>query len=352
MEEVIQQTEGVSSERNTRIKFVMIVTVSFLMAGIMGTYLFLEIRKSEEQKQISSNPVPYIKDNLDAKAALQYFNDGNYQVAHENFETLVQKEKNEAVKESLMLYSAAALMESDREKAVQYYKDIYTNEEFLKENRAYALLKVLQYSMAENNLSYLYPFLDEKKSPEDLEKNAILLEINKKIYDLYPYSIAAVRLAKLELQKIESKDGAMGIWSKYKDSIEMGRQEMFEKEGLRHMAANTILNEAQLSRDLEKYGLSTSEETLKLFDLAYSTSKLFSPKPTQQFVLLFYAEYLVSMNDREKAFSLLAIINEEGPRSAIKINLSSPGAKDEYINLAKFATENKEAGSFFKQFGW
>lgn len=307
----------------------------------------------EKNKEISRDVAKYIEGDPRYAEARSLYNSRRYEDAFKAYSSLAEQELNKEVKESLYLYAAAALMIHDPVKGADYYRNFLNDTENLESNRAYALLRVEQYARGVSDISVLRPFLSDVQTiTATSTDDEVLFEINKKIFALYPFGITAARLARSELARAIHPDEAKYVYDKYKDFILRGREEMLQRVGLRHMAANCILNEYYLSRDLEKYKLATSSDTRQLIDLAYTTGKLHSPQITQQYIALDYAEYMAMTGDQKKAYDILLTLKNEGVSPIIVSALKQTGSQAEYPHLSVLAKTDEQFKKSFSEFGW
>jgi hypothetical protein len=176
------------------------------------------------------------------------------------------------------------------------------------------------------------------------------------IYALYPYGIAAASLARYELKKTPTKDIAQKVYTMYASGIDTNIESMKKYEGMRIIVPNTYMSKAALYRDLYSYQVVTKEDVVKSYEDAHREIKVQNNKISEQFNLLSYTEFLLSVGEKTKAEELIAAIDGGGVTDMVKKNLSNvKGSKTDYKNIAIFFSSKERSqkfADFFIQFGW
>jgi F0F1-type ATP synthase membrane subunit b/b' len=296
---------------------------------------FAELKKTEEFQKIE-----------------ELSKSGDFTDVKESLEKLAEETPNKKGKEAVELYSAYLLMQTNKDEGVEFYKKIYLDVANSKINRAYALLKVEQYSKGERKIEYVLPFLTEserKSLKTDLE---IYNAVDNKIYALYPFAISAARIGKYEIELNKNIETAEKIYKLYKDSLVSGSLEMLKYEGLRHLAGNTNMNHAQLWAELEEFKVVDPKETQKIFENAFENAKLYSPRGTLQFIVLAYADYNSKRGNLVKTEKLIEFLTTEKLDKNVVNSLNLSKKTGSYLGIQKFYKDKKKFPTFFAQFGW
>lgn len=360
-------------ENQKNIKYTIIITIAITIITTIVAFFFLfqkqltnyktsNIVTSDQTNEDLSSKTISTRNTGDTFADLQQtselINIQNLIKQGENKQAIIETEKllnkttSKEEKETLELYTANQLMSSDKEQGINYYKKIYDDVTNSKINRAYALLKVEQYSIGENKIAYVKEFLSEEELALAKNDDDIYNIINNKIIKLYPFSISISRIGKYTLEHKPEKETADEIYKLYKDQIEEGNKEMMQYEGLRHLLANSNLNQAQLWASMEKYNTVKTEETQKVFEQAYENGKLYSPRETLQFIVLAYANYHAERNNYDKVNKLIEFLINEHLDPNVVNSLKNAKAENFYIYIQKYYKDTKKFNSFFAQFGW
>jgi hypothetical protein len=291
-----------------------------------------------------------LKQNEEMKSIVDTVKKGDTSSAKNELENLSKNTSSQVERETIELYTASILMESNKDEGINYYKNIYNNIKNSKVNRAYALLKVDQYSRGEKKPEYLENFLTEEENKKSSKEKYNI--ISNKIYQLYPFAISAARIGKYELSQNPSKETAQKIYNLYNKSLEEGTKEMLQYEGLRHLAGNTGLNHAQLWAEMEKHNIVNQKETQKIFESAYENARLYSPRGTLEFIVLAYADYNSERKNYSKTEKLIEFLTEQALDKNV-VNALKLAIKDgSYPNLQKYYYETKKFPNFFTQFNW
>jgi len=356
----------VEREAHKIMKNKILIGFIFLLGtiGIFGYQIYSKMNavKSISDNNLSSNKKE-IAENDSGDTFKDMKNDEDFKNIAANTELTLEQKKQQLLnlsettnsnfeKETIELYTANLLMQSSKDEGVELYKKIYSDIQNSKVNRAYALLKITQYSRGENKISYILPFLSESEL-ESLKTNAQKYNaIDNKIYELYPFAIAAARIGKYEISQSNSKENAEKIYRLYRENLEKGSVEMLKYEGLRHLAGNTNLNHAQLWAEMEKFKITDTKETQKIFENAFENAKLYSPRGTLQFIVLAYAEYHAERKNYAKVEKLIEFLTNEEIDKNVLSTLKYAKTTKVYPNIQIWYRSASKFKNFFSQFNW
>lgn len=302
---------------------------------------------TEYDKTIISDPTNYINNKTEFSSAVRLYKDGKLQESEQEFSRIIQEESNmpDSVFETLKLYQIASLRGYDREAAFQEYYKFYKNVDNTLLNRAYALLMAQQNTLSYDDPKKLLFVLSEEevKNIKTLDSANISYVISQKIYSLYPFPITAARLANFEISQLDVKDlknkeVAKSIYDKYMFGFDDNIQMMLSQEGLRHLVSNSYLNKANLMSKMYGLGLETKDNVSNTYDEAFKYANLYSPKGTDQFVLLAYLNHLVKIQNDEGVKKILQelqkIKTSSGLIQNVKTMLSKEDSlKDNFVNI-------------------
>ncbi len=329
----------------------LVLLIAVIAVGV-GSYMWMQSQQATRlHSTYATSPAGYVLHSQAYSAALTDFNAGDYTKAYPEFAVLAAAESDPQVRQTLELFAADALASFDAGKGVAAYHDFYTTTTNDSINRAVALLKVLMIAMTQKNESYLQPFLDASASTT-MATSTRHYEINEKIYALHPLCTATTDIARFEIATATSTAQASAIWSKYADQISLGEREMSASAGLQYLAANCILHEYYLSWQLEKFGLTTPNQSGQLIELASTTANKWSSQLTQQFIAIDYANYQVKIGKADDAYATLITLDAQGVLPEIKLFLSTTASHVSYVYLYQESKKDARFTQWFHRFGW
>jgi hypothetical protein len=117
---------------------------------------------------------------------------------------------------------------------------------------------------------------------------------------------------------------------------------MLQNPGYNHIVANSLGSIGELHSYLENYKIVNATTTTKIFQDAYNYSLLYSPKLTQDFVLISFLEHEVKINNQSNVEKILKIVEKDGLGAPVIKRLNnSESIKKYYPNILKEMQSNK-----------
>lgn len=351
----VKLVENADSNNQPKINTFILVLLGLVAIGIATilVYLFFNNDTNDQKNTIINNQATTsatqssfskLKTNPNYKEATDLYFSKNYEEAHKRLEIILESkvEKDSKIVQSMSLLSAAALVNHNLLDGVEYYQKISNDQTFSALNRGYAILMATQVALGQGNINVLKIFSND---PEKFVKKTIpekTYEISKQNYLLYPFGLPLARATLYEVQNNKDIDFKKKLFEKVKPEIEKDILELQTNEGLSHLSSNTSLNYAQLSAYLQEFNITNYPENRLLFEQSYKLSKEFSPQGTQQFVLLYFAEFEAVNGNTEKILTLLTVLQIDKIQPNVKNNLvKSELFKQFYPNLYKLYSVNK-----------
>lgn len=297
-------------------------------------------------------PVAKLKKDSTVAPLIDKLGKENSQEVFKAFDQLAKDEKDKSQAESLKLYAAASLINLDRSAGADYYIGIANDLNNTAIVRAYAMTQLSQYAVGDGNMNLLRVFF---KNPEDIKKmtpDEIKLTINHRILETYSMPLAMANVMRLELKKEPTADKARLLQDIYISKINQLNAGFSEIDGLSHFLPATYLAMSDFYRRSEAVGVSSSTEVRSSYDKAYGESVVRNQTITKQFVMLHYADYLLSKKMTKEAETVLSQFIQDNLTEMIVKNLKSTGGSD-YPNVIDFmdSPENQVAKDLTKKIG-
>jgi hypothetical protein len=287
------------------------------------------------------NTVAELKKDENTRLLIDRLSSANSLEVFNAFDALSKTESDQNKKESLKLYAGASLLALDKNAGATYFSSVANDAQNSKLTQGYAMMKIYQESLAYAKPEMLKVFFtDYEKETKGMSDSDIKLIINKKILDVYPFGLAAARAGRLELAKNPTSENAKSLYEKYMPIIDKNIDEFSKTEGQRHFVKNTYLNAARFLADLEVYGASNVVEVRAYFDKGYTESLSQKDEMTKHFIMLAYADYLLSENLNADAETVLSQLVNQDTTKTVKPNFSITKGKD-YINILNYISKNK-----------
>ncbi len=344
-ENSINKSEGVEKENTQKVLLMRIGFFSFLLIVIVGFYVIASKElnhahphgsvEKKSQGYPGKNTVAILKNDPTAGVAINRAVTNNSQAAFATLDELAKKESDKEKAEVLALYAASSLINLDRKAGVEYYSKIANDITNSNLNRAYAMTQISQYAAGDANPEFLKVFFSDPSVYIKMSQNESKLFINKKILELYPMNIALSNVARLELKKSPSKENAKKLYDTYIPQIASTTLYFDGAEGLSHFSPQALLGTSYFLRDVEVYGVSSTTEVRAYFDQAYVSSLRHNQTITKQFILLGYADYLLSKKLNKDAVTVLVQLDREALTPMVSGNLKTTKGS-EYPNLLSF----------------
>jgi hypothetical protein len=291
----------------------------------------MEIVKNDDLfKEINA-----LLNSSDKVSALEKIND---LIANANFG------EDESLKETAILYRNSIQLSVDREAAIKAYYDFFSNEKYANKNRAYAAMMAAQNTIANADTQKLLIFLSEQevRNLKEVNSEEILYKLDQKIFNLFPFPLSSSRLATYEIKRASTVQDKKIIFNKYLFRLDDRIQEMLQNPGYNHIVANSLGSIGELHSYLENYKIVNATTTTKIFQDAYNYSLLYSPKLTQDFVLISFLEHEVKINNQSNVEKILKIVEKDGLGAPVIKRLNnSESIKKYYPNILKEMQSNK-----------
>lgn len=326
---------------------VLVVTV---LAGV--TYGVVRYYRNTVVTQKTPSPVELLKRKPEVAALINQQARANSKEVFTAFDELSKKEADKNQAESLKLYAASSLIGIDRKAGADYYvkiaKDL-NNEPIV---RAYAMTQLSQYAIGDANLSLLTAFFDDPTVVKKMTSDEIKLAINKKILEVYPMPLALANTARLELKKEPTKEKAQLLRDLYSARIEQGLASFNEVEGLSHFSSVTYLVMAAFLEQSEVVGVGTTTEVREYYDKAFAASLAANQVSTKQFVMLHYADYLISRKLNADAEMVISSFVQENLTETFVTNFKGTKGID-YPSILKYmsTSQSKTAKDLSRKIG-
>jgi len=205
----------------------------------------------------------------------------------------------------------ASLLFKDKETKLagaKRYAAIAGTESYPRTSRAYAMLVVADNFDGTRNKLVLEPFFSQS---EYTKKNGteLVLELYGRLYDTYPFGLAAGRLALAHIARVRDKntisDNDYVTVTRYLDDINGGSPFLEMTEPFRGYIPVTLLAKARLLRVLENVGRPTTESIDDIYRAVVARARLEGVPATEQFGILLYADYLAEKQQKEEVIRLL-----------------------------------------------
>lgn len=334
--------------------------VFVLLVAVVASFYFFTYEKklSGNSKEMATTTAvdvfQEVRQGTKTKGAYEQLTFGNYKEAYKQFSELQadpEIKQDAELLGTLKLFRTSALLTYDREAAFKEYYEFGKDENNSLRNRAYALLMAQQNTVANNDPKKILFFLSEAevRDIKVLDNKNIQYAISKKIFNLWPFPITAARLALFEVEQLDkknpnSKQKAEAIRKKYMFRFEENISLMEQKEGLRHLIANSLSARANLNSLLEDLGVTSAIDTSTMYEEAIQKATLYSPKGTKHFLMVGYLEHEVKVNNEEKVDKILMALTEERKvgifGNVVTIFTKSDMMKELYPNI--FARYSKD----------
>ena len=316
--------------------FVLVVCL-FLIFYI---YTNFYASKSIAGFQNKISPVERLKAKPEVAALITKEATANSKEVFSQLDALSKTQTDKAQAESLKLFAASSLMKLDRNAGADYYIGIAKDLNNAPVVRAYAMTKLSQYAIGDGDLNLLKVFFDDPAVIKKMSSDEIKLAVNKKILEAYPMPLASANVARLELKKNPTKDNALLLRDLYFGNLEAGVKLFDTTEGLSHFLPVTYLAVADFLRKSEAVGAATTSEVRLNYDKAFGSSIANNQTETKQFIMLHYADYLLSIKLTTDAETVLKQFITENLTESIAKNLKSTGGLD-YPNVLKYMKASK-----------
>lgn len=342
-------------------KTILIIILSFTIITVCVLSWIVIFKKSCNLNEIFNNKAEnkvekksvndLVSDPIFSKAVLLNY-EGEYKKSHIEFERVLSNKSDydNGLRDVARIYSASSLAVYDPVLARDYFKDIFFDDLTSDKNKAFSLLRIQQYSMANNGVQYLNDFIKEKDLIKVKDEEELLYLIDKKIYSLYKFPLSGYRIAIYQIKNSNSTSTINNTYNIYGGNIYESMSEMLSNPGLTFYAGNTMANYAKLSSLVEPYGLSTTASTTEYFESAYRISKRYSSTEQRQLIIMLYAEYLAKINKPEETQRVLKLLYNENIFATVKniikdkvlLKEKFPGIYDMYIkdDKVKLLIEN------------
>ncbi len=327
-------------------KIKIITTIAILILIILiGLILLKQSKNSNIVVNNSSytkypNTIAELKKDEKTRILIDRLSSANSLEVFNSFNDLSKTESDQNKKESLQLFAGASLLALDKTAGSEYFMSIANNTQNSNLTKAYAMIKIYQESLAYAKPEMLKVFFtDYEKDTKGMSGSDIKLVINKKILDVYPFGLAAARAGRLELAKGPTSENAKVLYAKYMPIIDNNIDEFSKTEGQRHFVKNTYLNAAKFLADLEVYGASNVVEVRAYFDKGYNEALSQKDVMTKHFIMMAYADYLLSKNLNTDAEIVLSQLVLQDTSKTIAPSLSVTKGKD-YLSVLKYIKSN------------
>ena len=324
------------------------IGVSMCLVLLAG-YFWYTKNTANDTDDIKDTPASRTSDPS-VTSLVQELKNNNSTTTFTAFENLSKTEKDKVLAESLKLYAAASLINLDRNGGNEYYTAIYKDYKNTPFMRAYALTQLTRYASGDENTKPLLFLFEDSVNTETMSRDEIVLFANKTILGLYPMPSVAARVAQYELKRNPTKENALALRALYFEKIVLGANAFSQKEGLAHFVPETYSVLAQFLRASESVGAATTVEVREYYDKAYTESLAQSQPITKQFIMLSYADYLLSKKLSSDAEKVLGELLKESITPMVLGNLTvTKGASYSYI-LAYVKTGTPLALELSKKF--
>lgn len=197
----------------------------------------------------------------------------------------------------------------DRQQGAQRYATIAKTVEYPAVSRAYGMLLVADNFDGSQDKNLLKSFFDEQEFIST-DKSVLIAVLYERIYDTYPFGLAAAKVASKYLRKVSQNnaisDTDYAVVIKYVADINKNLIELETTEPFKNFIPVTLLIKANLFKLIESVGRPTSEPAADVYLLAIARARILRISSTEQFSVLFYADYLAKKKEKDQVIRLLS----------------------------------------------
>ncbi len=361
----------------------MLVSFIALLILLLGGYLFFQ---SQSENKISRE-APTVRDF--AKEVLEdeiYASAKKYTAAGEDTKSLealmALKEKYKGQPEESVVDNIIGeknFSMGKRAESAQIYAKIYHNAEYVSVSRAFAILATMLNARGIQDPTLLKPFFTGEEFARYQKAGTLELEASRKIYALWPFAIAAEKIAREEIGKLESTlnstpktndagknvlpqalvDGVEKIIAKFGDDLAANIRVLEASSGMTSLIPSTHMAAARLYADVDLRGYTllgiggkpVGELASASFTSAIARARSMNMEPPEQFAMLAFANYLAMKKDFTQAAEVIDALSKKTVNKWVLENLRAKDAKLRYVGLTALMKEQPSI-TYFKQFGW
>ena len=242
----------------------------------------------------------------------------------------------------------------DLEEGVEALAKIVNNENYPRVSRAYAMILIADRFQADLDKKLLKPFFSEQELALGRE-DTLITESFKKSYDIYPLGYSAGKLGtdyllkKINISRYISDEDYVVALGYFKE-IDLSMVQLENSEGMRHLIPSTLLMRAHMLRLLSFAGRPQGEDISKAYQKVLEMARAMGAKRTEQFAVLFYADYLARLP--ENITSVTKVLEENFEKATLDNmviryvnNLSL--LRRNFPNIYKYTSNDKNFGDLF-----
>jgi hypothetical protein len=356
------ENEGVS-KRNTYILVALgVVLVGALIYGLAYRQGLPNLTKEGDVEQ---DWVAELQENTQYVDAQKASKAGKFAEAVATLERLKSETTSVDQRSILDMDIAGNTFQQDRTQGALRYAQIAGTNEYPKVTRGTAFLTMyLQYA-GTGNKDFIKPFYTPEEFAQYSEEKTLPHHTALRMYQLFPFAIAGVVLARQELYEYDPyfpssnekpsealNTEAERIYETYLGLFDSSIAFLERGEGMRQFVPNTYLAKAGFLGDLSVNGYAFKKidllgETVATYNLALERARAQSAAITEQFILARYTNYLLAMNKKEEAEVLIKTLVATPITPMFKEYVQTPKAAFEIPALLAYAETNQSLKSYF-----
>ena len=244
----------------------------------------------------------------------------------------------------------------DKLRGAESYAAVAVNKDYPPISRAYAMMVIVDQYNALQDVNLLKPFFSEQDfSSED--SDTLLFQFYQKIYDTHPFGLAAGQLGIRYIRSVRTHntitDQEYGEVVKYITAIDKSLVELESADPMKTYIPVTLLTRARFFELLAEVNRLTPDSVSSSYLLAIARSRTLSILSTEQFSILFYANFLAKKKENSGEVLRLLTVTAESPSSThptVKGFLNSTErVKSFFPNLHTLIQEDSQVRTAFQK---
>lgn len=243
----------------------------------------------------------------------------------------------------------------DTQQGAQRYATIAKIDEYPVISRAYAMLLVADQFSGIQDKNLLKPFFDEKEFASK-DKSELIAALYQRVYDTHRFGLAAGVLAVPYLRNASHNgvisDADYAVVNQYVIDIDRNLIELETTDAFKRFIPVTLLVKARLFALIEDVGRPVSQPAEEVYLLAIARARTLQILSTEQFSILFYADYLAKKGQKDKVIELLSksLSNSALDKRMVRGFLQSKDSvKIRLPNLYKLQQDDPKVNAVYKQ---
>jgi len=243
----------------------------------------------------------------------------------------------------------------DMQKGAELYATIAKTVQYPNMSRAYAMLAVADQFSGLQDKNLLKPFFDKQEFMSK-DQSTLILALYQQIYDMHRFGLVAGKLGISYLLKVRKDSGISdndyAVAMQYVDDIDRNLPELETSDAFKRFVPVTLLNKAKLLRLIEDLNRPINQQDIgSIYLMAITRARILRISSTEQFSILYYADYLAKKKEKDQVIKLLSeSLSSPTLHQMVKIFLSSEDRiKSSLPNLYKLKQEDVDVRAAYSR---